>query len=51
VIQDEGDSPPLVCPIVCHGFLKEASRCVIEITFDIHVNDPFDAMPALLNAR
>ena len=37
-IQDGGNSPPVASPVVCHGLLKEASRCVIEIPAQIRIH-------------
>ena len=39
------------CPSgMSHGFLKEASTCVIETTLDVAFDEPFGACPAVLQA-
>jgi hypothetical protein len=47
-----GHSPPLACPVMGHGFLKEASRCVIETSPDLRLHSPVAVpRPALLPPR
>src|SRR5258705_3202521 len=41
-------SPP-ACPVVPHGFLKEASRCVIETALDVAFDEPFGPVPCIMD--
>src|SRR4029453_10773364 len=47
-IQDGADSLSLTAPVVCYGFLKEASRCRIETLRNVDLEQvlrpKFDAM-------
>src|SRR6266403_3351422 len=40
-----GRFSPSACPVVPYGFLKEASRCVIEVTFNIELDAPLCTSP------
>src|SRR5687768_5941918 len=43
-IQGGADSLPLTAPVVCYGFLKEASRCVIEKPANIGLDQVIDTL-------
>jgi len=42
-----GRFSPSACPVVPYGFLKEASRCVIEVARYIAFNDPLVDCPTV----